>query len=324
MRDPTVLVIGAGPAGLAAAAELARHGVRDILVIERDDAPGGLPRFCAHPGFGLGYLTVPRTGPVFAARLVQALDRKGVRIACGTTMVTLDEGPTVAVTGPEIGYRTLRPRAVVLATGIREASRGNRLVPGDRPASGVMTTGLLQQMVARKVAFPDGMKSLVVVGTEHVAFSALWTAHHAGLRVTTMVEERARVSSYAPAAWLAWAAGTDIRLESRIAAIRARNNRVAGIVIESGGKQEAIDCDGVVFTAGWIPEVAALIGGPVGIDAATGGIVVDEEGRANVARVFAAGNMRHPLKASGSCARQGRRVGATVAAYLAEQFTTPA
>ncbi|WP_051660849.1 FAD-dependent oxidoreductase [Bosea sp. 117] len=319
MRDPDVLIVGAGPAGLAAAAELTRRGVGDILVIDRDDAAGGLPRFCAHPGFGIGYLAVPRSGPGFAASLLHALEGSGVRLLCGTTMVSLDAGPTVTVTGPELGHRVLRPKAVILATGIREANRGNRLVPGERPAVGVLTTGLLQQTVARKVPFPAGMKELVVVGTEHVSFSAIWTARHAGLRVRAMVDERAAVASFAPAGWMARAFGIDIRLSSRVAAIRARDNRVAAVEIETGGRRETLACDGVVFTAGWIPEVAAIATGPIGIDRTTGGVATDENGRTDLAGVFAAGNMRHPLKASGSCARQGRSVAATVASALSSR-----
>lgn len=316
MRDPAVLVVGAGPAGLAAATELVRRGVRDVLVIDRDDAPGGLPRFCAHPGFGLGYLPVPRSGPGFVRSLLRPLESTPVRILCGTSMVSLDEGPVVTVSGPELGYRTLRPRSVILATGIREANRGNRLVPGDRPAVGVLTTGLLQQMVARRVPFPPEMKSLVVVGTEHVSFSTILTARHAGLKVRIMIDEGRRIASYAPAGWLARLANIDVRLETRVVAIKATNNRVSSVEIERGGAIESVPCDGVVFTAGWIPEVSALQTSPVAIDGATGGLVVDDKHRTSLNGVYSAGNVLSPLKASGACASQGRRVGAIVADHL--------
>ncbi|WP_052699324.1 FAD/NAD(P)-binding oxidoreductase [Hyphomicrobium sp. 99] len=319
MRDPAVLIVGAGPAGLAAAAELIKRGVNDILVIDRDDAPGGLPRFCAHPGFGIGYSAIPRFGPEFSSRLVRAVEDKNVRILCSTTMTALDNGPAVSITGPECGYRILRPRAVILATGIREANRGNRMVPGDRPEAGVLTTGLLQQMVARKVPFPAAMKSIVVVGTEHVSFSAIWTARHAGLKVRMMVDDRPRIGSFRPVGWLARAMGIDVRLGTRVAAIKARNNRVSGVVIDGPRGTETIACDGVVFTAGWIPEVAAVATGPVKVDSLTGGIAVNGNGLTNVAGVFAAGNVLYPLKASGSCAIQGRHIGAAVAKYLKSQ-----
>jgi len=315
MGDPQVLIVGAGPAGLAAAAELARQGIRDILVIDRDDAAGGLPRFCAHPGFGIGY-AIPRSGPRFASLMVEAAEQAGVRLLCRTTMISLAEGPAVTLTGPETGYGVIRPKAVILAAGVREANRGNRVIPGDRPAMGILTTGLLQQMVARHVAFPPYMKSLVVVGSEHVSFSAIWTARKAELKIIAMVEEGPRVQSFMAAGWGARASGIALHLNSRVTRINRTGDAVSGVEIETAGQRRVLPCDGVVFTAGWIPETAALVGGPLVLDPATRGIVADESGRTNLAGVYAAGNMRAPLKASGAAARQGRAVGAAVARAL--------
>lgn len=320
--DPEVLIVGAGPAGLAAAIELARRNVRDVLIIDRDDAPGGLPRFCAHPGFGIGYLAVPRSGPAFAAKLQRRVEEARIRILCNTTLIALDEGPVATIIGPEIGFQTLRPRAVLVATGVREANRGNRRVPGERPTKGVLTTGLLQQMVAREVRFPASMKSLVVVGTEHVSFSAILTARRAGLEVRTMIDDRKRVSSFTVASLLARLNGIDIRLETKLVSILADGDQVSGIVVDRCGTKQEIACDGVVFTAGWIPEVGALQAGPVPIEGATGGIEVDSTGQTSLTGIFAAGNVRYPLKASGSCARQGRRTGVVIADYLQNRART--
>jgi thioredoxin reductase len=316
MLDPEVLIVGAGPAGLAAATELVRLGVNDVLVIDRDDAPGGLPRFCAHPGFGIGYLAVPRSGPIFAQKLTRKAEASGLRILCGTTLVSLEAGPVATITGPEVGYTTLRPRAVLVATGIREANRGNRMVAGERPATGVMTTGFLQQMVARGIPFPTSMRSLLVVGTEHVSFSAIWTARHAGMKVRAMVDDKLRVSSFAAAGWLASLYGIDIHLESRLVSIKGSGDGVSGVVIERNGARQELACDGVVFTAGWIPEVAALQAAVKLIDPAIGDMATDGSGRSGLTGIFAAGNVRSPLKASGNCARQGLQVGRAIASYL--------
>jgi thioredoxin reductase len=321
MHDPQVLIVGAGPAGLAAAIELSRQGVRDLLVIDRDDAAGGLPRFCSHPGFGIGYLTIPRSGPVFAAELRRRVEAAGVRVLCGTTLISLEAGPVATVTGPEIGYRTIRPRAVLVATGIREANRGNRKVPGERPSSGILTTGLLQQLVSRGVPFPQVMKSVVVVGTEHVSFSAIWTARHAGLKVRMMIDERSTVSSFAAAGLLARLVGVDIRLETKLVSILAEDDRVSGIVVDERGLKEKVACDGVVFTAGWIPEVAALQAGPNLVE--KGVVSVDSIGQTGLAGIFAAGNVCLPLKASGNCARQGQQAAKAIASYLVSPRPDP-
>ena len=314
--NPRVLIVGAGPAGLAAAHALSRQGVGDILVIDRDDAPGGLPRFCHHPGFGLEYARWPYTGLGFARRLLRDLDRADVRIQCRTTLLSLRDGPEVEVAGPVIGLRRLRPQAVILATGIRESNRGNLAVPGGRAEAGILTTGQLQQMVARQVTLPRRLKSVIVVGTEHVAFSAIWTARKAGLRVTAMIGAEDRIMSFAPFGALARLLGTQVLTHSRLREIETRDGAIAAILVETPQGAQRLTTDGVVFTANWIPETAALAGGPVALDPATRGPRIDQAMRTSCRGVFAAGNVLHGVESSGWCANEGRHAGAMVARYL--------
>lgn len=319
-QHPQVLVVGAGPAGLAAAHALARQGIEDILVIDRDDAPGGLPRFCSHPGFGLEYGGWPHTGPGFVKRLLRDLAGTGVRIACSTTLVALRDGPVAEIVGPLCGPRVLRPRAVLLATGIREANRGNLLVPGGRAETGILTTGQLQQIVARRVALPARLRSIAIIGSEHVAFSAIWTARHAGLQVRALIEECDRVMSFAALAAAARIAGVPTRTRTRLREIDARDGVVRGIVLEDDGRIERLECDGVLFSGNWLPEVAALAGSPVAIDPATGGPEIDQAMRTSGKGVFAAGNMLHGVESSGWCAREGRHAGEMMARFLRREL----
>lgn len=317
VADPQVLVVGAGPAGLAAALAMGERGVRGIAVIERDDAPGGLPRFCRHPGFGWEYARRIFSGPGFVRHLLERLKPFDVPIHCGVTMLSLQDGPSVTLTGPSAGYRTMRPRAVIVAAGIREASRGNRVIVGARPELGVLTTGQLQQSVARGLRFPDRMRRLVVVGTEHVAFSVVWTAREAGMKVTTMLGMEERVMSFAPAGWLARLAGIDIRLGCTSLEIEGDARCVTGLVVSTPRGYTRITCDGVIFTGSWIPEVAAFAGGGPEIDPLTGGLLIDQAMRTSIPGVFAAGNVLHPVESSGWAALEGRRAGHLVAEYLA-------
>jgi hypothetical protein len=203
---------------------------------------------------------------------------------------------------------------VILATGIRERPRSARLVPGLRPERGVVTTGQLQQMVARGV--PVGGRRAVVVGTEHVAFSVLVTARRAGLAVVAMVGAEDRVMSWAGAGWAARALGVPIHLASAIADVEGRE-RVEGVVVEGPAGTQRIACDTLVFTGDFTPDAALLPAGGVAVDRGTGGPVVDQYGRTDAAGVFAAGNLLRAVESSGRAAIEGARVGAVVAAYLA-------
>jgi pyruvate/2-oxoglutarate dehydrogenase complex dihydrolipoamide dehydrogenase (E3) component len=314
--DPRVLIVGAGPAGLAAARALARQGIGGILVIDRDDEPGGLPRFCDHPGFGLEYARWPYTGPGFVKRLLGALEGADVRIACRTTLLSLREGPEAELVGPTLGLRRMRPQAVIIATGIRESNRGNLAVPGDRAEIGILTTGQLQQIVARKVALPKHMKSVMVVGTEHVAFSALWTARKAGLRVTTMLGHEDRIMSFALLGTLARFFGTTTLTGSSIREIEAKGGAVVAATVDTPQGPRRLATDGIVFTGNWIPETAALAGGPVALDARTAGPRIDQAMRTSSRGIFAAGNVLHGVESSGWCAREGRHAGEMVARFL--------
>lgn len=312
-REPTVVIVGAGPAGLAAAHALVERGVRDILVIDRDDTPGGLPRFCHHPGFGWEYTHRLETGPRFAGRMLARLDGAAVTIKPRTTALALRPGPMLDVLDIETGQSHLRPRAVILATGIRERPRSARLVPGRRPERGVLTTGQLQQLVARGV--PSGGRRAVVVGTEHVAFSVLLTARRAGLTVVAMVEPETRVMSYAAAGWAARFLGVPIHLASAIEDIEGES-RVAAIVLRGPRGLHRIACDTVVFSGDFIPDAALLPASGLAIDARTHGPVIDQFGRTSGTGIFAAGNLLRAVESSGWAAIEGARVGASAAAFL--------
>lgn len=314
--EPQVLVVGAGPAGLAAARALIANGVGDVLVIDRDDAPGGLPRFCLHPGFGWEYAGWPYSGPGFAARLLRDIAGSRVRIECQTTLLSLRDGPVAEVVGPRVGLRQLRPRAVILATGIRESNRGNLMVPGGRAETGIMTTGQLQQIAARRTALPERLKSLVVAGTEHVAFSAAWTARRAGLAVSAIVGAEERVLSFPPLARLARLCGIRVMTGAEIREIATERGMTRAVLVETRTGSLRLPCDGVVFTGQWIPESAILAGGPVALDRRTGGPEIDQAMRTSSPGIFAAGNVLHGVESSGWCAKEGRHAGEMAARYL--------
>jgi thioredoxin reductase len=322
--DVDVLVVGAGPAGLSAARELRRLRAGTVLVADRETEAGGVPRHSWHTGYGLRDLRRVMTGPAYAQALAGAAVAAGAELRLGTTVTGLapltglapeaGQAYTATLTSPD-GIQTVRAAAVLLATGCRERPRAARLVPGDRPP-GVMTTGELQQRV-----YLGGEKRpgpAVVVGAEHVSFSAAVTLAHAGADVVALVTEYERQQSYA-----AFRLGAAVRwrvpvwTSSRIERVAGRG-RLDGVAVADfrTGAVSFVPCATVVFTGDWIPdhELARLTG--LVIDAGTRGPAVDTTLATSARGVFAAGNLVHAAETADIAALSGRHAARSIAAML--------
>jgi thioredoxin reductase len=330
-----VLIAGAGPAGLAAGIELQRLGVGRVLIVDREAEAGGVPRHSAHTGYGLRDLRRVMTGPAYARHYVRAAVRAGAEIRAGTTVTgwpawpgpggatgrtgsTDPGGPggpiSVTLTSAD-GIETVTASAVLLATGCRERPRAARLVPGDRPP-GVMTTGELQQRVYLYGERLPGRA--LVVGAEHVSFSAMVTLAHAGADVLALVTDQPRHQSFAAFALAAaarwrtpvWAATAVRRIAGR--------DRLEGVELadlRTGGTR-FVGCDTVVFTGDWIPdhELARLAG--TQLDPGTRGPAVDTTLETSVPGLFAAGNLVHAAETADVAAAGGRHAARHIAAAL--------
>jgi NADPH-dependent 2,4-dienoyl-CoA reductase/sulfur reductase-like enzyme len=314
-----VIVVGGGPAGLACAIELRNRGVADVLVLDREARAGGIPRHCGHQGFGLRDLRRLMPGPRYARRYVDLARKAGARVLEETTVTGWSDG-ALDVTSPA-GREQLRAAAVVLATGCRERPRAARLVPGSRP-EGVMTTGTLQQLVDRRR--PVGTRALVV-GAEHVSFSALLTLAHAGAEVVAMATELPRHQSLEAirlGARLRYR--TPVWTRTAVTAIhgRPRVEEVELLDLDSG-RTRRVACDTVVFTGDWIPdhELAMLAG--LELDPGTRGPRVDAGLHTARRGLFAAGNLLHGAEPADIASLSGRHAAASVAGWLADRDSWP-
>lgn len=308
------IIIGGGPAGIAAAVELSRLGVRSIALLEREEALGGIPRHCGHPPFGMREFGRILTGPRYAARLAGlAASLPGVAIMTRHAAVAIAPGGAVTATTPE-GVHTFTARRIILATGIRETPRAARLVSGTRPL-GVVNTGALQAMVYLENLIP--FRRPVIVGTELVAFSALLTCRTAGIRPVAMIEESERIVARRFSAGLPRLLGVPLWLRTRLDAIEGGGRVTAVRVADTAGTERRIDCDGVIFTGGFQPEATLVRMGHLALDPATGGPSVDQYGRCSDPVFFAAGNVLRPVETAAWCYREGRQTGRFVAADLA-------
>jgi thioredoxin reductase len=309
-----VAIVGGGPAGLAAALELRRLGVAKVVVLEREREAGGVPRHTDHLGFGLRDLHRCVGGPQYAARYRALAAAAGVEVRIETSATAWAGDRTLVLTAPS-GLVELAADAIILAAGCRERPRAARLVPGDRPR-GILTTGLLQQLVTLQDA-PVGRRA-VVVGAEHVSFSAILTLAHAGASTVAVVTEEPRHQTYGALAWLtAGRRGVPVLTRQRVSAIRGRG-RVESVVLQDVLTETECElaCDTVVFTGDWIPDHELARLGGIGIDAGTRGPRVDGALRTSMPGVFAAGNLIHAAETADVAALSGRHAAGAAHAYL--------
>ena len=324
MKVVDVLIVGAGPAGLAAALELKKLGVKDVLITERESEAGGIPRMCGHLGFGVTDLHRVMTGPNYARKYRAMAERAGIQIHTNTTITGWNDagdgnGSYMNFTSPD-GPGTVEAKSVLLATGVRERPRSARLVPGHRP-QGVYTTGSLQRFVYEH-GLPVGTRA-VIVGAERVSLSVVLTLMHAGVKVLNMVTELPRHQLYLPVflpAKILFAdilARASILSNTRVSRIFGRP-RLEGVEITEleSGKTRVIDCDTIVFTGDWIPENELARRGHVETRRPSLGPQVDSLFRTSRIGVFAAGNLLRGVETADWAAHEGRSAAQSMARYL--------
>ncbi|MFG2600244.1 FAD-dependent oxidoreductase [Streptomyces sp. NPDC048462] len=306
-RTVDVLVVGAGPAGLGAAAELAASGVR-VEVLEREQDAGGVPRHCHHDGFGGRRTTGGLSGPEYARRCTAAAERAGATLRTGITATGWAGPRTLDATGPG-GLERITARAVLLATGARERPRSARLVPGTRPA-GVFTTGELQQAV--HLHHQHIGTRAVVVGDEPVSHAAADTLRVAGVEVAALVTGRPPQ----PLAVLRRGPGAPVLSRTTVTGLTGRG-RLAGVKVRhEDGRSTTLRCDTVVFTGDWIPDHELARRGALALDPGTRGPAHDASYRTGERGVFAIGNLLHAVESAGTAAAEGRAVAAPVLRHL--------
>jgi thioredoxin reductase len=320
-HDTDVLIVGAGPAGLASAIQLKQLGVARVAVVDRESEPGGMPRLCHHTGFGVWDFHRLYTGPQYARRYAALARNAGVEIRTETTITGWKDERTMTFTSPQ-GLGEIEAAAILLATGVRERPRAARLTPGYRPR-GIFTTGSLQRFVDEQ-HLPVGRRA-VIVGAEGVSLSAFITLTGAGLEVAAMLTELPRHQMYFPYSPAKWwlmdvAHHTPVRTGMRVQRILGRK-RVEGVEIRhlDDGRIEHIPCDTVVFTGDWIPENEVARKGDLDIVPGALGPRTDGGFRTSLPGVFAAGNLLRGAETAATSAMEGRFAAASVVRFLQTQ-----
>lgn len=315
-----VAIVGGGTAGLSLATELRRLGVSDVVVIEREPEAGGAPRHCGHFPFGLREYGRLMKGPDYARQNVAKAQAAGVRILTGTVVTGLKPGGSLELFS-SAGSAKLAALRVVLCTGVREASRAQRLLGGDRPP-GVIATGTLQDMVYLKGLRPFARP--VILGSELVSLSAIMTCRHLGIAPQAIIEEEARL--IARPLFRLFPALMGVRLHTGVRDLRIHgHDRVEAVSFrDRNGGAVTLETDGVIVSGRFRPEAALLSASHLERDPGTGGPLIDQFGRCSDPSYFAAGNLLRAAETSGWCWREGVDTARRIVADIARNGAKPA
>ena len=319
-----VLVIGAGPGGLAAAKGAREAGAERVIVLERDKCAGGILNQCIHDGFGLIRYRKRLTGPEYAARALTEALESGAEIICSCQVTDIaPAGPQVIVTAVSSnGLKKFCAGSVVMALGCRERTRGAISIPGSRPA-GVFTAGVIQNFVNLKNIMPG--RRVVILGSGDVGMIMARRLTLEGASVAAVVEVLPEPAGLARnVSQCLYDFGIPIMCSHTVSRIIGKKKLEAVEISQLDqdmkpvpGTQQIIECDALVLSVGLIPENEIAAGAGVGLDARTNGALTDPHLRTNVPGIFSCGNSRRIMDLADFVSEQGEMAGHNAALYAA-------
>ncbi len=316
-----IVIIGGGPAGLAAAVSAYDNGCKNILIVERDARLGGILNQCIHNGFGLQRFKESLTGPEYAARFIQEVEKRGIKALTQTTVLSLEEDKTLTLMNSQDGIFTIKAKSVVLAMGCRERSRGALNIPGSRPA-GIFSAGTAQVYLNLKGYLPG--KRVVILGSGDIGLIMARRMTLEGAKVLAVCEIMP-YSSGLKRNIKQCLEDFDIPLylNHTITAIEGKD-RVSGVVVSKvdenkrpiPGTEMHFDCDTVLFSVGLIPENELSKGANIQLSPKTRGAVVYQNRETSVNGVFACGNVLQVHDLVDFVSEEGELAGKSACEYL--------
>lgn len=315
-----IVIIGGGPAGLAAAIAAYDAGVKDILVIERENRLGGILLQCIHNGFGLHRFKESLTGPEYADKYVREALKRNIPFLVGATVTDLSRDKIITVTSPETGILKIKAEAVILAMGCRERSRGALNIPGSRP-SGIFSAGTAQKFINVK-GYAVG-KRVVILGSGDIGLIMARRLTLEGAKVLAVCEIMPFSSGLKRNIEQCLNDfGIPLYLSHTITRIEGED-RVTGVVVSKvdekkrpvSGTEMHFDCDTVLFSVGLIPENELSKKAGVTLSAKTKGAVVDQNRQTSADGIFACGNVLHVHDLADFVSEEAELTGKAAARY---------
>lgn len=319
-----LIVIGGGPAGLATAYEAYNNGVEKILIVERDKELGGILNQCIHNGFGLHTFKEELTGPEYAQRFIDMVSDTKVEVKLDTMVLEINDNKEVHMINEEDGYLVQKGKAIILAMGCRERTRGAINMPGDRP-SGIFTAGAAQRYINMEGYMPG--KEVVILGSGDIGLIMARRMSLEGAKVKAVVELMPYsnglnrnivqcLQDYDIPLYLSHTVTKVIgkkRLEKVIIAKVDENKKpIKGTEIE-------FNCDTLLLSVGLIPENELSSKAGIERDKRTNGLVVNESMETSVKGIFACGNVVHVHDLVDFVSAESKHAGLCAAKYIQEK-----
>lgn len=323
IKEAEVLVIGGGPAGLAAAVSAARSGAK-VVILERENKAGGILKQCIHNGFGLKYFNEELTGPEYAERFIDMLEGLPIELYTDTMVLSVNRDRMVTAVSQQLGFVTWHAKAIVLAMGCRERTRGALQIAGDRPA-GVFTAGCAQRLVNLEGYMPG--REVVILGSGDIGLIMARRFTWEGAKVK-LVLEIMPYSSGLNRNIVQCLHDNDIPLLFSHTVVKIHGkDRVEGITYAEvderrnpiPGTEVYVPCDTLLLSVGLIPENELTEGLNIPMDRVTNGAVVDQNRQTDAEGVFACGNVLHVHDLVDNVSEESMIAGRSAARYALGQ-----